>query len=131
MRPDTADDIGKLILRLTLAVLILLHGLSKLADGVGPIAGMLEAAGLPTWFAYGAYLGEVLGPILLLVGWYARWGAGLIAINMLFAFALAHSGELLQLNEAGGWQLELQGMFLFSAIALVFLGPGRIAVNER
>ncbi len=30
----------------------------------------------------------------------------------------------------GGWALELQGMFLFSAVALCFLGSGRYAMKN-
>jgi len=49
----------------------------------------------------------------------------------LFAFALVHMADLTHLNEQGGWALELQGMFLFTAIALALLGPGRYSVNGR
>ena len=69
--------------------------------------------------------------MLLLAGFYARVGAALIAINMLFAFALVHMGQLTQLNPQGGWALELQGMFLATAVALALLGPGRYSVNAR
>lgn len=131
MNLNTADDTGKLILRLTLGVLILLHGIAKIFGGVGGIAGMLQGIGLPASVAYGAYVGEVLAPILVLVGWYARVGAGLIVINMFFAILLAHRQELLDLTPQGGWALELQGMFLFTALALVFTGPGRFSINNR
>ena len=128
---NAQHDMGKLILRLTLGLLILLHGIGKLKGGVGPIEQMLTAHGLPVFLAWGALVGEVLGPILLIVGFYARIGAGLIAINMLAAFALVHIAQLGQPNEQGGWALELQGMFLFTAIALALLGPGRYSVNGR
>lgn len=128
---DRMSDTGKLILRLALGVLILLHGVAKLKHGIDPIHAMVASAGLPGFMAYGVYAGEVLGPLLLVAGFYARVGALLIAINMLFAFALAHMGELTRFESNGGWGLELQGMFLFSAIALVLLGPGRFAVNTR
>lgn len=87
--------------------------------------------GLPGYIAYGVFAGEVLGPLLLIAGFYARIGAALIAINMVFALVLAHSDELARLSEQGGWALELQGMFLFAAIALLLMGPGRISVNRR
>ncbi|MBW8371692.1 MAG: DoxX family protein [Thiobacillus sp.] len=125
------NDTGKLVLRLTLGVLILLHGIAKLTHGIDPIQGMVAGMGMPVFFAYGVFAGEVLGPLLLIIGFYARIGAALIAINMLFAIALAHTSELTSLNQTGGWALELQGMFLFSAIALVLLGPGRFGVNQR
>ena len=131
MNGTSQHDLGKLILRITLGVLILLHGIAKLKGGVGGIEGMLAAQGLPRELAYGAYLGEVLGPLLLIAGFHARVGAVLIAVNMLFAFGLAHMGELGQLNSQGGWALELQGMFLGTAIAMALIGPGRYGINQR
>lgn len=128
---DRAQDFGKFILRIVLGLLILLHGIAKLIGGVGGIAGMLQGVGLPGFLAYGALVGEVVAPLLLLLGFYARIGAALIAVNMIVAFLLAHRGELFVLGPQGGWQLELQGMFLFTAVALIFLGPGRIAFNQR
>ena len=131
MNQATLQDFGNLVLRIILGALILLHGISKLKSGLGPIEGMLVAHGLPAFLAYGALVGEVLAPLLLLFGFYARIGAIIIAINMLFAFGMAHMGQLGQLNAQGGWALELQGMFLFTAIAITLLGPGRYAINQR
>ena len=125
------QDFGKLLLRVALGVLILLHGIAKLKNGLGPIEGMLAAHGLPVFLAYGSLVGEVVAPLMVLVGFHARIGAAVIAINMLFAFGLAHMAQLGQLNEQGGWAMELQGMFLFSAIAIVLLGPGRYSINQR
>jgi len=126
-----ADDVGKLILRITLGVLILLHGISKITKGVSGVEGMLQSIGLPSFFAFGAYIGEVLAPILVLIGFYSRIGAALIVVNMLFALGLAHRQELFLLGKTGGWALELQGFFLFTALALAFMGPGRFSINRR
>jgi putative oxidoreductase len=131
MNPNTQADTGKLVLRLVLGVIVLLHGVAKLRGGLDPIEGMLTANGLPGVLAYGALLGEVVGPLLLISGFYARIGALLVVVNMLFAVGLAHMGQLGMLNEQGGWALELQGMFLGSAIAVALLGPGRYSVNGR
>jgi putative oxidoreductase len=125
------DDIGKLFLRITLGFLILLHGIAKITEGVSGIEGMLTAHGLPAFIAYGAYIGEVLAPILLIIGFYSRIAALVIAFNMVVAIALAHANELFQLGKQGGWALELQGMFLFTAIALALIGPGRLSINRR
>lgn len=125
------DDLGKLILRLTVGILILLHGVAKLKSGVDDIAGMVQGAGLPGWLAYGAYIGEVLAPLLVILGLYARIGAAIIAVNMLFAIGLAHMKDLYVLNQGGGWAIELQAMFLFTSLAIALIGPGRYAVNRR
>lgn len=131
MNAATQNDTGKLILRLALGILILLHGIAKLKGGAGHIVGMVEGTGLPGFLGYAVLLGEVLGPLLLIFGFHARIGAALIAINMIVAIALAHMGELTTLAQSGGWALELQGMFLFTAIALMLLGPGRFSLNQR
>ena len=124
----TSEDVGKLILRVTLAVLILLHGLAKITGGVGNIAGMLEKNGLPGALAYLVFVGEVLAPILMLVGAWTRLAAVIIAGNMVVAIGLVHLSELFMRGKTGGWALELQGMFLFTAIAIIFLGAGRYSV---
>lgn len=131
MNTNTQNDLGRLILRVALGVLILLHGIAKLRGGMGGIVGMVEAHGLPGVLGYGVLAGEVLGPLMLIAGFYARIGALLVAVNMMFAIALVHMGELTKLGESGGWALELQGMFLFTAIALALLGPGRYSANGR
>lgn len=123
------EDTGKLVLRLALGVLMLLHGMSKLVNGVDGIVGMVTGLGLPAAIAYSVYLGEVIGPLLVIVGLYTRAGALLIAGNMLFALLLAHRAELFTLAPTGGWALELQAMFLFGAVAVLLLGAGRFSIG--
>lgn len=131
MNQAVADDIGKLILRFTLGILLLLHGISKITKGVSGMEGMLQGAGLPAYLAYGAYVGEVLAPVLVILGLYSRVGAFLIVVNMAFTVFLAHRADLLVLGPQGGWALELQGFYFFTALALLYTGPGRIAFNSR
>jgi putative oxidoreductase len=125
------SDLGRLLLRITLGVCILFHGIAKLQGGVDGIAQGITAMGLPGFIAYGVYVGEIVAPVLLILGWFARIGAALIAVNMIFAIAIAHSADLFKLGEQGGWALELQGMYLMTAIAIALLGPGRFSINER
>ena len=123
-------DLGKLILRLTLGGLMLFHGIAKLLNGIGFIEGELANHGLPTVLAYGVYIGEVLAPLMVILGYQTRIGALLIISNMLVAIALVHGHQLLALGSNGGWALELQGFFLFTAIAVIFLGPGRYKLKN-
>jgi len=128
---NALPDLGKLILRLSLGVLILFHGMDKMLHGIGAITSMIAATGLPGSFAYGVYVGEVVAPVMLIAGFHARVGATLIAVNMVVAILLVHTGDLLSLGPHGGWRLELQGLYLVSALALVCLGPGRYSLNQR
>jgi putative oxidoreductase len=122
-------DLGKLVLRLALGLLILLHGIAKLAGGPAGIIGMVEQAGLPGPVGYLVYVGEVLAPLLVILGLWTRPAAAVIAVNMVVAIGLAHMDQLWTLTKSGGWALELQGMYLFSALALALIGAGRFSVG--
>lgn len=123
-------DLGKLIVRLTLGGLLLFHGIAKLFHGVGFIEGQLASHGIPAFFAWGVFIGELLAPLMVILGYQTRIGALLIVFNMLVAIALVHSHELMALGGNGGWALELQGFFLFIAVAVMFLGPGRYKLKN-
>ena len=123
------NDLAKLLLRVVLGVLILLHGIAKLKGGPGFVLGTVEKAGLPSVVAYGVYIGEVLAPLLLIAGLWTRIAAAIVAVNMLFAVYLVHVPQLGQLSNTGGWALELQGMFFTAALALVLMGAGRYSVG--
>jgi putative oxidoreductase len=125
----STDDGGKLLLRAVLAILLLFHGFSKLIGGIGPIAGMVQGVGLPAVFAYGVYIGEVVAPLLILVGVFTRPAALVVAINMVVALLLAHTSQFFTLGQTGGWALELQGMFLAAALAVALLGAGRYSLG--
>ncbi|MGB5455429.1 MAG: DoxX family protein [Gammaproteobacteria bacterium] len=123
------EALGKLILRLTVGVLTLFHGVDKIVNPakVDSIAGALSGSGFPSMLAYGVYVGEVIAPLMIIFGIFCRFGAIIVVINMVFAIMLMHMNQLFALSEQGGWRLELQGFFLFGALAVVFLGSGRHA----
>ena len=125
------ENAGKLILRLTVGLLMLFHGVAKLIhpDSLDFIRMGLSGLGLPELLAYGVYVGEVLAPILLVAGIFSRWGGMLIVVNMLFAIGLAHTGDLFALTEHGGYRLELQMFYLLGGLAVMFLGSGRYAIK--
>jgi putative oxidoreductase len=123
-------DLAKLLLRVMLGVFMLFHGVAKLVHGIGGIEQMLVAQGLPAFLAWGVYVGEVVAPLMLILGWQTRVAAGLVVVNMLVAIALAHMGDILALSAHGGWRLELQGFFLFTAIAVMLLGGGKFALQK-
>lgn len=123
------DDQGKLILRLTIGVLMLMHGVAKLGGNVDWIAGMLGKAGLPGVLAYGVYVGEVVAPLLLIAGLFTRAAGLVIVVNMLFAIGLVHMGDIGKITEVGAWALETQALFLFGGLAIALLGAGRLSVG--
>ncbi len=129
---ESSIDAALLVLRLMLGILILIHGISKLPPPPPAfIVDVVTKAGLPPLLAYGVYLGEIVGPILIIVGIWTRVGALLIVANMIVAVALEGLPHLLQLNKYGGYALEVEALFLFTALALALTGAGRYSIGGR
>lgn len=125
------DDLGKLVLRLALGLMILLHGLAKLTGGIGFVTASLDKLGLPGAIGYLVYVGEVIAPLLIVFGLWTRLAALILAGNMIVAVLLVHTAQFFALSDTGGWELELQGMFFFAALALALLGAGRYSIGGR
>lgn len=127
------NDVGLLLLRLTIGLLMLLHGISKIMhpESIEGIQNLVNQVGLPSFFSYGVYVGEVLVPILIILGIATRASALVFAFNMLVAVLLVHSKDIFSLSSVGGWSLELQALYFFGALVLVFTGAGRYAVCRR
>lgn len=123
------DDAGKLVLRAALAIILLFHGYAKLTGGLGFVGDMLAKAGAPAALGYLVYVGEVLAPLMILAGIFTRPAALVVAINMVVAVLLVHTGQFFTINATGGWALELQGMFLIGAVAVALLGAGRYSLG--
>src|SRR5262245_35406894 len=97
---QAGDDAGKLILRLTLAVLMLLHGAAKLMNFQATNENLVKQVvglGLPDFVAYGVYVGEVLAPLMLIIGIFSRFAGLIILVNMVFAVVMVHSHQLFML----------------------------------
>ncbi|MDD2450412.1 DoxX family protein [Sulfurovum sp.] len=122
------DHIAKLILRIMVGGLMLFHGIHKAVNGIGFIKGMLKSQGIPEMLSYGVYVGEILAPLFLIIGWRSRLWAAVIALNMAVVLYLAHAGALLKLGAHGAWAVELPMFYLLSAVAIVLLGSGKYAV---
>jgi len=128
---ESSIDAALLVLRLTLGILLLIHGLTKLPPPPAFIVGVVTKAGLPGILAYGVYIGEIVAPILLIVGVWTRLAALLIVANMVFAIFLVGAPNLLSLNKYGGYALEVEAFYLLTALTLALTGAGRYSIGGR
>jgi putative oxidoreductase len=128
---ESSVDAALLVLRLTLGILLLFHGASKLPPPPAFIVGLLTKADLPSVLAYGVYIGEIVAPILLIVGIWTRLAALAIFVNMIVAVVLVLMPELLHVSKTGGYALEVEAFYLFTALALALTGAGRYSVGGR
>ena len=124
------NDLGKLLLRFSVGGLMLFHGIHKLESGLDFIEKSLVDAGLPAFLSYGVLVGEILAPLLVVLGILSRPAALLEAFVMVMAVYLVHAGELFSLTQHGGHALELQFLYLFGSLAIVFLGSGKYSVSR-
>jgi putative oxidoreductase len=130
MAKGKSEDLGKLLLRISVGLVLVLHGIAKIQGGVEWIKGPLAGVGLPGFIAYGVYLGEFIGPLMVLSGFRTRIGAALMVINMVMAIFLAHRNQIFMLKEqGGGWAIELDALILLGALALFFMGGGKYGVQ--
>lgn len=124
------QDIAKLLLRVSLGVLILFHGIHKVIHGIGGVKSLVVSAGLPEFLAYGVYFGELIAPIFIILGLYARVAAIALFFNMLVAIYLAY-GFSLTLSKFGGLSWETPLLYLIMSFLVVLLGSGKYAVNSK
>lgn len=125
------SDLGLMILRVSLGMLMLLHGIAKIQHGTGFIEGVFEQNGLPKFFAYAVYVGEIIAPLMLLVGYRTRLAAVLLAGTMVVVVITAAMDKIGQLTEVGAWALEVQALFFFGALALFFTGGGKYGISHK
>lgn len=119
-------DWGLLALRIALGAVFIYHGWLKLSD-IAMTTGFFESQGipLPMFFAWLVGLVEFLGGIAVLLGFWTKSFATLLAINMIFAVAIVHLGT--------PWSAtEFSVLTLGASIALAGVGAGkyRIASDE-
>ncbi|MCK9162445.1 MAG: DoxX family protein [Arcobacteraceae bacterium] len=125
------SDIGKLILRVSLASLMLFHGYAKITGGIEGIKAMITSAGLPSFLAYGVYLGEFVFPLFIIAGLFTRTASLIFAFTMGFAIFLAHGNDLFTLSKHGGLAIELPLLYMMGAISLIFMGAGKYSFDKK
>jgi len=125
------SDIAKLILRLFVGVMILFHGVHKLIHGIDGVKHLTINVGLPEFVAYGVYVGEVVVPIFLILGLYARVASVFLAINMGMAIFLAYGENLFSLGKNGAPVSEVALFYFVLSIVIFLLGTGKYGVNSK
>jgi len=129
MNKSCWDDTGKLLLRITIGGLMLFHGIFKIVHGIDTIVNTVKENGLPAYFAYGVYVGEMLAPALILVGWWTRLASIVFAFNMAASVWLMLRDKVFTLNDVGGWAIELNALYFLGALAIFFLGAGHYSID--
>ncbi|WP_108669227.1 DoxX family protein [Peribacillus acanthi] len=123
------NELGALILRVTLGILFFIHGFVKFQGGIENIAGWFESIGLPGFMAYGVALIEMIGGVALIIGFATRLVAALFALLMIGAtLKVKLSIGFLGNGQMAGYELDLA--FLAIAIYLAINGSRILTVSK-
>lgn len=125
------SDIGKLLLRLLLGTMMLFHGVDKIMNGINGVKHLTLKAGLPEFIVYGVYIGEVVVPIFIILGLYARVASLVLGLNMVMAIFLAYGNSLFALGKHGAPVIEMPLFYLLVSVVIFLIGSGRYGVNSK
>jgi putative oxidoreductase len=117
-----------LLLRISLGVMFIAHGLLKVFVFTLPgTAQFFDSVGFAGWMAYPVTFLEIAGGALLISGIATRWVA-LALIPVLLGALSVHIGNgWLYTNENGGW--EYAAFLTIATVAQALLGPGAFALS--
>ena len=124
---------GLAILRVVLGIAMAVHGWSKLSGGVDNVAGFfggmlgIPAPGLMAWVVT---IVELVGGVLLVVGFLTQIMGILIALDLLGAMLFAYLLRGSPFIENGAITWEKEAVFGAAALCLAMAGPGAWSVDD-
>jgi putative oxidoreductase len=124
-------DFAKLYIRIYVAFMLLFHGVHKVLNGIDFIFPLVAKVGWPSYVAYGVYAGEIVAPLMLLVGFFPRVAAGLIVFTLGCCIYLTHMEALLKIDQMGGWAMEPDMTYIFPCVLLIIIGGGKYCLSLK
>lgn len=127
--PGLVRDVGLLLTRVLLGVVLIAHGWEKLVtNGAGATGEFFDSVGVPAAQAAAVFAGvvELAGGILLVVGLLNQVVAALVVVVMLGAYLFVHQGAGIFATN-GGW--ELVAVIALAAVVFGLVGPGRYSLD--
>ncbi len=120
-------DWGPVALRLALGTVFMAHGWAKLTGPLGTPEGFNIADwgwAYPVFWAWAVAIVETFGGLLVIVGFFTRTAAALMAVVMFFAILKVRLVE----GFIDGFEFEFA--LLMSAVSLSLTGAGRLSVDR-
>ena len=122
---STLKDVGLAVLRIAPSAMMLSHGIPKFQKVVGGDLEFGDPIGMgaaPSLFL--AVIGEVICPLLIIIGFKTRWVAIPSAITMAVAAFIVHGADDFATKEKAL-------MYLTFFVAIILLGPGKYSVDRK
>jgi putative oxidoreductase len=118
-------DIGLAMLRIVSSAFLLSHGIpkfQKLLNGDFQFADPIGIGSTPSLFL--AAIGEVICPVLVIVGYKTRWASLPIVIVMAVAGFIVHGPDPFG-------KKEMALLYLTCFVVIILLGPGRYSIDKK
>ena len=117
---DRLQPLALLVMRLSLGVIMIVHGYHNVFGGLEHHAQMVAGLGLPKWLGYVSSLAEFLGGLMVFAGFFTRAAAFAICIDLSVAIWKVHWHNGL----TGDHGVEFPLAVATLAVALIFFGAG-------
>ncbi|MBD3723558.1 MAG: DoxX family protein [Flavobacteriaceae bacterium] len=127
----TKQNLRLLLIRVSIAFTMLVYGITKLIYGIDFIKTLFISYGLPSFFGYSIFIGEVIAPFLIIIGFRTKFAGIVFALNCFAAIIMVQLPNLLQLNESGGWSIGLIFIYMVFGISMFFTGAGKYALSTN
>lgn len=126
---DRLQPLALLLMRLTLGAIMTVHGYHKVFGGLSHFAHMVNGMGLPVWLGYVSAFTELLGGLLILIGFFTRPAAFAVCIDLCVAIWKVHlHNGMIGSPDRPGYEFALAAATL--AFALVLFGAGAISLDH-
>ncbi|AFL81809.1 putative membrane protein [Aequorivita sublithincola DSM 14238] len=125
MNNTSSHNLGLLLLRIGFGGMMLTHGIPKLLKLLSGDLSFGDPIGIgATASLILVNMGEVLFPILVIVGFKTRLTSIPVIITMAVAAFIVHAADPLGTKEKAI-------LFLVGFLAIAFLGPGKYSVDRK
>jgi putative oxidoreductase len=122
MMKKNFTDVALLLLRLGFGGFMLTHGIPKMSrlSEASEFPDPLGIGGMPSLIL--CLIGEVVAPVLLIIGFKTKWAAIPAAITMIVAAFVVHANDDLGTKEHAL-------LYLIAFVALFLTGAGKYAID--
>jgi putative oxidoreductase len=117
---------GVAVVRIVMGIILIVAGFTKFRGGIDVFTGFLTQAGIPLPQLFGVLIPtlELVGGILVLLGFGARW------VALLYVCEFLTTTFIVKLPRQGWDNSRIDMMMLAAALMLVLAGPGKASLDE-
>jgi putative oxidoreductase len=123
---DRLQPLALFVMRLTLGLVMVAHGYQNTFRHLHDHVHMVANLGLPAWLGYVSSFTELLGGLLILIGFFTRPAALALCVDLVVAIWKVHWHNGLMGDHGYEFPLAIATI----AFALIFFGGGAIAIDH-